>query len=45
MLISRKYKAKHWEALTFKSEADWEKAVLQPSMSSIAESSHTANSC
>jgi hypothetical protein len=27
MLISRKYKAKHWEALTFESEADWEIAV------------------
>jgi hypothetical protein len=27
MLISRNYKAKHWEALTFKSEADWEIAV------------------
>ena len=24
MLISRKYKGKHWEALTFKSEAGWE---------------------
>jgi hypothetical protein len=27
MLISRKYKAEHWEALTFKSDADWETAL------------------
>jgi hypothetical protein len=27
MLISRNYEAKDWEALTFTSEADWEKAV------------------
>jgi hypothetical protein len=27
MLISRKYKAKDWEALTFKTEADWEIGV------------------
>jgi hypothetical protein len=27
MLISRTYKAKHWEALTFKSDADWQTAV------------------
>jgi hypothetical protein len=28
MLISRNYKAEDWEALTFKSEADWETAVV-----------------
>jgi hypothetical protein len=27
MLISRNYDASHWEALSFKSEADWESAV------------------
>src|SRR5882762_4357313 len=27
MRISRNYKADHWKALTFTSEADWQKAV------------------